>query len=475
MAYRYGEREQMDLFPPSIEDYVAMDNPVRAYNAFVEALNFNELGITINEHRVGNSAYHPRAMLKLLVYGYAYGFRSSRKLERAGHDNFSFIWLMAGMKPDHKTIANFRVSNKQALKKVLAQCARMCIKLDLIAGNTLFVDGSKIRANAADDNTWTLKRTKRILARIDGQIEHILSECEKADEDEKDQSSPVKMREHLKDKNALKSKIENIVKELKDTEKKSVNTTDPDCGQMKDRNGAHAGYNAQIVVDGKHGLIVNSDVTNESNDLNQFARQISSANETLKKPCESACADAGYANTAQLQEVDKQDIKVIVPSQRQATHKAPKPFGKERFRYDAANDCYICPEGHRLPYRRFNRRKRHNVYQIAKPSTCHRCRHFGICTNAKNGKNVSRLANEEIREKLEAQYEQPESRAIYKLRKQNAELPFGHLKRNLGIRAFLMKGRDSAKAEMSLMSSCFNMRRMITILGVTGLIAALRA
>jgi len=382
---------------------------------------------------------------------------------------------MGGLKPDHKTIAEFRRKNKSSLKLALKHCAQMCMALGLVEGNVLFVDGTKIRANAADANTWTLKRTKRVLARIDGQIDHILSECEQADNDELDQPSLVQMREDLNDKNALKSKVEEILKELNDTERKSVNMTDPECGQMKDRNGIHAGYNAQLVTDGKHGLIVQSDVTSENNDLNQFAEQITRANETLGKPCEAACGDTGYANTDQMEKVDKQGITVIVPSQRQAAHHEPKPFDKERFHYDAANDCYTCPEGHRLPYRRFNWRKRHKVYQIEDPSTCRQCRHDGICTSAAGGRNISRLANEEVRERLEAQYKQPALQAIYKLRKQHAELPFGHLKHNLRFRTFLMRGRESAKAELSLMASCFNIRRMITILGIAGLIANLRA
>ena len=153
MAYRYGNRYQMALLPQSIEDYVPKDDPVRAYDAFVEALDFNELGIEINPQKVGNSKYDTKVMLKLLVYGYSYGTKSSRKLERASYHNMSFIWLMGGLKPDHKTIEEFRRKNKRALQKILKQCARMCIKLDLIAGNVLFVDGTKIRANAARSRT----------------------------------------------------------------------------------------------------------------------------------------------------------------------------------------------------------------------------------------------------------------------------------------------------------------------------------
>ena len=149
MAFRTGNRYQLALLPQSIEEYVAQEDPVRAYDAFVEALNFASLGIDLNPYKVGNAPYDPTAMTKLLVYGYSYGVKSSRKLERECYHNFSFIWLMGGLKPDHKTIAEFRRTNKKALKKILRNCAQVCIGLDLIAGNVLFADGTKIRANAA--------------------------------------------------------------------------------------------------------------------------------------------------------------------------------------------------------------------------------------------------------------------------------------------------------------------------------------
>jgi transposase len=142
MAYRIGERYQMSLLPPSIEDYVGGRDPVRVYDAFVDELDFGQLGIEINPYKVGNSEYDPRSMVKLLVYGYSYGVKSSRKLERECYHNIAFIWLMGGLKPDHKTIAEFRRRNKPGLKKILRQCAQLCIKLKLIAGNVLFVGRS---------------------------------------------------------------------------------------------------------------------------------------------------------------------------------------------------------------------------------------------------------------------------------------------------------------------------------------------
>lgn len=163
MAYRYGNRYQMALIPRSIESYVGEEDPVRVYDAFIDVLNLDTLGIEINPKKVGNTEYGPKAMLKLLVYGYSYGWRSLRKLERAVHHNLSFIWLLGGLKPDHKTIAEFRRKNKKTLKKVLRQSVRMCIELDLIGGNVLFVDGTEIRANASRDKNYTKEQPARIV------------------------------------------------------------------------------------------------------------------------------------------------------------------------------------------------------------------------------------------------------------------------------------------------------------------------
>jgi transposase len=477
MAYRHGDRDQMQLLPPSIEEYVTPDDTVRAYDAFVESLDLDELGIIWDEHKVGNSEYEPKAMIKLLVYGYSYGLRSSRKLEKATYHNIAFIWLMGGLKPDHKTIARFRKDNRDILKNPDSyRGVRLCIKLDLIEGNTLFVDGSKIRANASIHNTWTPDKCERYLKEVDQHIESILSECDRIDEQEQEHPSLVKLKEELRDKEHLKSRVQDILKELKEQERESINTTDSDCVKVKGRQGIHAGYNGQIVVDEKHGLIVHSDVVNESNDANQFAHQIDQAHQTLGHNCTNACADAGYSDIQELKKIDDQHITVIVPSKEQVHDKEVKPFDKEQFSYDGDQDCYICPftvnpfrmnpQGHVLRYVYFCKDKNHRVYQIADKSLCLKCQHFGLCTKAKYGRRIRRLVDEDLKLKLEHQYVQKESQAIYKLRKEKVELPFGHIKRNLGVTSFLLRELAGVKAEMSLLASCFNITRMINIVGV---------
>ena len=471
MAYRYGNRNQINLFPESMEDYIAPDDPVRAYDAFIGALDFRDLGITLDPNKVGNSEYHPHAMLKLLVYGYSYGIRSSRKLERATHHNLSFIWLTSGLKPDHKTIAEFRKKNKEALANVLKQCARICIKLNLIEGNTLFLDGTKIRANASIKNTWDKKKAQRALKHIDKRIKDILTQCDTIDEAEEGTGSLVTMDSELKDQKILESKVKGILKELEEEKQKSLNTIDPECTRINSLQGSHAGFNVQSAVDEKEGLILSIDVVSENNDLNQFASQINQANETLGKKCKTACADSGYASTEELEKIDKQGIKVIVPSQRQARKREPHEFAKERFTYDFKNDCYICPQGHKLTL--YSTNEKNKVYIISDKKTCLACPHYGICTKAKKGRTIARLLNEEARQRLEAQYEEPQSQEIYKLRKEKVELPFGHIKRNLKVDSFLLRGRKGVKAEASILGTCFNLARMITLLGVPALVKVL--
>ena len=472
MAYRHGQRHQQMLFPQSMDEYVEQDAPVWAYDAIIEAMDLAEMGFEWDPQKGGCPQYHPQAMLKLLVYGYSYGIRSSRKLERACHYDVSFIWLISGLKPDHKTIAQFRRNNRSALKKVLRQCARLCVKMDLIEGNTLFVDGTKIRANASIKHSWTPARCHRHLEKIDHRIEKILSECDAADRQEANQASLVKMKEELKDQKTLKSKVKRILNELQAQEKTSTNTTDPDCKPMRSLQGSHSAYNVQSVVDEKQGLIVNSDVVNENNDLYQFAEQIEQAHETLGKKCQAACADAGYSSVDELEKIDDQGIQVVVPSKKQASEeKTNAPFDKSRFTYDAVGDCYVCPEGHVLKYSYTHTIKKTKVYRAG--SVCRSCQYFGDCTSHPRGRTITRLLKADLQQKLEAQYEDVESQKIYSLRKQKVELPFGHIKRNLKMDGFLMRGLEGVKAEASILSSCFNIARMISLLGVSGIMAQL--
>ncbi len=464
MAYREGDRCKMTLLPPVIEEYVAQKDPVRAYDAIIEAMDTDELGLVIDRNQVGNPAYDPKTMLKLLIYGYSYGWHSSRKLERACHHNLSFIWLMGGLKPDHKTIANFRKDNKEVVREVLKQTARICLRIDLIEGNCLFTDSTKVRGAASISETRTLKGWEQKLEEVDRGIEELLAKCDENDEGET--GSLVEVEEELDDKCKLQSKIKALLKQMEEENLKKINGTDTDCVNFKGRQGSHAGYSAHVTVDEKNGLIVSADVVSEATDSNQFSAQIEQAVDTLGRPCKTAVADAGYSDIDNIKQTTSKDIDVIVPTQRQALHEAKDdPFGKDKFRYDAENNQYLCPSGKRLIYSHYSRKKGHYLYRMEKASLCRECAHWGVCTNSKRGRAIIRLKEEELREKLEARYASEEGQAIYRKRKAKVELPFGHIKRNLNGGAFLVRGLAGVRAEWAILASCFNIARMITLTG----------
>ena len=346
------------------------------------------------------------------------------------------------------------------------------MKLGLIEGNILFIDGTKIRADASRGKNYSRGQYESKLTGIDKRIEKLLQECDLIDEEEKEDGSLVKMEEELIDQKKLRERIKGILKEFeergernKDGVERTINQTDPDSALMRSIHGSHASYNAQTVVDDKNGLIIHADAVSETKDINQLSAQVQQAEEGMERSCEVACADAGYSNTKELEKLEGKDIKVVVPSQRQALHESEKPFSKSQFTYDAEENCYYCPEGHPLIYATQKTDEEQLVYRVKDASLCRQCKNFGICTKSRQGRKISRLLREELKEKIEKQFSTPESQEIYYRRKTRAEHPFGHIKHNLGIRNFLLRGREGAKAEISIGATCFNITRMITLLG----------
>lgn len=478
MAFKIGDRNQQTFLPPTIDDYVLLQDPVRVYDAFVDALNFSELGISLTP-LAGAERYDPKRMLKMIIYGYSYGIRTSRPLERACHHNLSFIWLMADLKPDYRTISRFRGHYKDAIKKVLKQCVRMCVDMGLVEGNTLFIDGSKFRANASLDQTITNEQLKKELQSIEKYIDDLVDEAERVDESENNQPSLIEVQEKIANQQQLAERMKQCLTKLEAQKKSSINMTDPDCVTAKSRQGTHAVHNVQCVTDEKHGLIVAADTVGEPNDNNQLLEQIKQSAENIgHQPC-TVCADAGYFNPAQTDKVDS-NITVVMPSpaqacqDKQSEQAVPAPFNKSNFRYDKELDEYQCPESKRLTHRGIDADKPHrHIYQASSPD-CQSCRHFETCTTNKNGRKIIRSEYEDIIKRQEEIYKSQDGQKIYKLRKQRAEHPFGHMKRNLHAGQFLLRGKEKVNAETSILATCFNLTRMITIIGIAQLITHFR-
>lgn len=483
MAYLYGQRSQYSLFPRSIDEYVGEQDPVRVYDALVNELDFKELGISLDLYKGGPDEYDPKTMLKIIVYGYANSVRSSRKLERACHRDVSFMWLTGGLAPDYRTIARFRKDHSEAIRKVLRQIVRLCIKWDLIEGNALFIDSTAMEANASIRKTFTPENCKERLAKLDAHIDKLLKETESLDKDQEQQGSLVKIKEELLNVQKLRADIQAVDQELKEQSLTELNISDRDCVKVKSSGRCRAGYKAQAATDGKHGLFVNTDVLASATDANKLSGEVKAAAEVLKRTPAVVSSDSGYCSAADVAKIDDKTT-VVMPTQQQIDKErsdkedpSAKVFSKEAFTYDVPSDTYICPAGQKLVFKFSSagpQGQAQKNYRTDQPGVCSGCVHFGVCTKDKQGRKIVRDEFEPVRERLKAVYESPLGQEIYKERKIYCELPFAHIKHNGGVRRFFMRGLAGVNAEFALLAAGYNITRMITILGAAGILAKLQ-
>src|SRR6202163_1890089 len=173
-TFKSGEsREQPSLFPPRIEDYVGLDNPVRAIDSFVCALDLAKLGFRHADRRVvvGQPPYDPSDLLKLYLYGYINQIRSSRRLEREACRNLELIWLLKNLKPGYRTIANFRKENWAALKAANRSFVLLARELGLVGGTLVAVDGALFHGDASKASIFTRRKLAEQIANLDREIE----------------------------------------------------------------------------------------------------------------------------------------------------------------------------------------------------------------------------------------------------------------------------------------------------------------
>lgn len=475
-GYKSGlDRGQILLFPERLDDYIAAENEVRAIDAFVDGLDLARLEIArAVPSRLGASAYDPRDLLKLYVYGYLNRVRSSRRLERECHRNVEVMWLVRTLKPDHKTIADFRKVNAAALKKVYREFSVVCQELNLFGGELTFIDGTKIHAVNGKDRNFTVERLKKLLPRIEERISEYLSELDRQDGAEADPAQQKSLAEKLERLKERKAKYEQFQADLKGEGERQLSLTDPESRRMKTREGFGVCHNAQIAVDPKHHLIVAQDVTNDVNDREQLAQMAVAAKESLGVETLEAVADCGYHNAGKVKECQEAKVTAYVPSVESTSKNANQGlFTKLDFRYDAERDEYLCPNSQWLSFFTQSKDKGQEVRYYANTAACRDCPLRQQCTKSKkDGRRIARRAHEEYAEVMEVRVKaRPE---LQQQRKCVVEHPFGTMKRAMDFGYFLLKGLKKVRGEFSLMALAYNLRRVLNLLGVECLLEALR-
>jgi transposase len=473
-GYIQGDsRDQALLLPEQLDEYVGPDNPVRFIDAFVDKLDALDLGFERSRAKAtGRPGYDPRDLLKLYLYGYCNRTRSSRALERATHVNLEAIWLMRRLKPDHKTIANFRKDNAQAFKSVFRQFTLLCRRLDLVGERRVAIDGTQLKAVNSPRANLTAAKIKRALQKADEDLKAYLELLDDQDAREGG-GDPL-------DREALLSRIDSLEKEIeyvKDLEAQlaesgqaQLSETDPDSRSMAKNPRVAVGYNAQAAADEKHGLIVAEDLVNDVTDQAQLEPMARQASEALDHPEGlEVLADKGYNTASQMAEVEDAGMLCHVPPP--ASVRAGKLYGKAAFKYLEDEDAYLCPAGKTLPAFSQSIVGGEEATNYKNPQACSSCPIRAKCTNARAGRSITRLAHEEVHERVRQRMkEQPE---VYKRRAPTVEKAFGSIKWSMGCENLLVKGLRRCRGEWSLMCSCYNLKRALNLVGVAGLLESL--
>jgi transposase len=479
-------RNQTFLLPKTIEEYVQTDNPVRFIDAYVNTLDMEKLGFTHSTPQdLGRPSYNPKDLCKLYLYGGLNHIRSSRKLERESKTNLECIWLLKGLTPDFKTIADFRKDNPSAIGALFKEFVAFLKDLSLYGATQVSVDGTKLRAVNSNDKAFNQRALAKRIKVMEKSVKHYLEELDAQDKQETSDENQAngEVGEETKafevDKLAAllekKEKSEELLGKMEKSGQKEVALTDSDCRQMMNHGRVESCYNMQAAVDSKNHLIVNYLVTNEASDLNQLSGVAISAKETLGVEQIDCLSDKGYFDFMQIKQCVDNGVTPYVAVKRSGSGGSivSPEFTADKFSYDKGADVYVCPAGQRLFFQfgTFQEGMDKRVYKCQK-GVCSSCRFFMTkCTGNKRGRFIWRWVHEDVVDDLRKRMRlNPE---VMGVRKKVVEHTFGTLKRAFGAPYLLLRGLGKVSGEVGLLLFSYNLRRALNILGVEALIGAL--
>jgi transposase len=480
MPYIQGEnREQMTLSPLCLDDYIEQNSICRIIAAYVSSLDMTALGFKYAQTKdTGRPPHDPSSMLMLYIYGYLNRVRSSRRLEAETRRNVEVMWLMEKLTPDDKTISNFRKDNTAALKMVVRQFSLWCNEHDLYGRELAAVDGSKFRANANRKSIHTQKGTEKKLSEVEKKISEYMNELEKNDTLEADEAKPdsVRIREILKHLVEKKDILKEWLRKIEENDGKEVSTVDPDAHLMHtngDGRPLDACYNVQAVVDSKHKLIVDFDVSTCPDDKGALVQMTESAKEIMGVDRLNAAADKGYYDGEDIEKCEDNGTICYIPKTADTVHSPDRNYDRKNFKYDAENDCYICPEGQTLSFKRLNKRTDALPSRLYEnPKACSNCPNRELCTTNKLGRKLHREPHQDALDAVNARMKTDEARDVFRERQKIAEHPFVTTKAVWGYKQFLCRGKEKTTAEASLVFLAYNLRRVSNIFKANGKVMA---
>lgn len=461
MEYQKGQdREQLSLYTTCLDDIVPRDNSVWLIDQFVNLLNLREMGFQTIATQ-GRPPYHPGDLLKLFIYGYMNQMRSSRRLEKECARNLEVIWLLKNLKPDHNTIARFRKENPKAIRKVFRQSVVLARNFNLIGGQLIAGDSTKLRSQNSKKNNYNKKKVQRHLEYIDNKLEEHQKEMAKADGDQ--QQELTKQIEGRKEQKKKYQAIQEQLKSDKSSENPQLSTSDPDSRHQIVRGTiTEVCYTAQTTVDAKHKFLIDYKLTNQ-NDKKAMGMMLRRAKSILRNTSFTALYDKGFHTGSEFCIADTLGIKTLVaiPAIGRKSQ-APDPrYNAENFSYNETNDTYTCPQGNNLTSNQSHYKARNYTFKQYKTKACKKCPVRHKCTTSKvNGKVIQRT---EFTENIQANARRvTKSEQLYKKRQALVEHPYGTIKRQWGFDHIITKkGMKVASADLGLMALAYNLKRLI--------------
>lgn len=467
-------RSQSVLFPESLDEWIAADNPVRVVDVFVETLDLQGMGFgRAVPAETGRPGYHPATLLKIYIYGYLNRIQSSRRLEREAQRNLELVWLTSRLMPDFKTIADFRRDNGEAIAQVCSQFVMLCRKMKLFTEAMVAIDGSKFKAVNHRDRNFTERKVESRIAHLEKSVKQYLKDLDRADR--LPSTLPEARVEHLEGKiAAVRAEIEKlreIKKQLPTVPDRQISMTDPDARSMNSagKGTGIVGYNVQTAVDTKNHLIVAHEVTNVGHDRTHLTPMAKSAREAMGKKRLKVLADRGYFKGEQILECEQAGMTPLVPKALTSGGKADGRFDKRDFSYDARRDVYRCPAGEEAIWR-FSGVE--NGMKISRywASACPRCPLKAQCTPSPY-RRISRWEHEAVLEAMQRRMERTPEASRW--RRQTVEHPFGTIKSWMGSTHFLTKTLPRVRTEMNLNVLAYNLKRVMSLVGVPRLMMAI--
>lgn len=473
MQYIQGtNRSQAVLFSESLDQIVDEANEVRLIDVFVESIRIEDYGFDQKLNTEGRPAYNPKDLLKLYIYGYLNSMRSSRVLEKECKRNVEVMWLMKQLVPDHNTISNFRRDNEKGIRKVFRRTVSLAKEFELIGGKLIAGDSTKLRAQNSKKNNFNQNKIERHLEHIDKKLNEYNAALANADGDAEENSKAIEAK--IGKHESRKQFYNDLSQQMAQSGEVQVSTSDPDSRQLITRNNiTEVAYNVQTTVDEKNKLVMDFKVTN-NNDSKAMGEMLRRAKTILGSNDFTALYDKGYHTGSELKTAIDRDIHVMVAIPDISS--APDPaYNVSSFSYDKTSHTYTCPQGHSLTTNGKWYKKDRNVpgrkhqapimVQHFKTPACKNCPVINLCTKNSGGRGRVVERNEfqhyaDInRKNIESD---PET---YKKRQAIIEHTYGTVKRQWGFYYISTKrGIKRASADVGMMFTAFNLRRLFNII-----------